>query len=162
MVVSVETLRKLDFFSGLSEDELGQIAHICEERTCQANALWFEEGEQAEYLYVLLSGKVSIQFQFQLMLQPPYRETAVTTVRPGEPFGWSSLVAPGQYTASARCLEASTAFRIKGSDLKALAEENYRLGYKVMKKIAIVAGSRLRETRQKLIREISQAVLDNW
>ena len=161
-MVSLETLRKLDFFSGLSDDELGQIARICEERTCQANELCFEEGEQAEYLYVLFSGKASIQFHFQLLLQPPYRETTVTIIRPGEPFGWSSLVEPGQYTASARCLEESRALRIKGSDLKALAGKNDHLGYQIMKKVAIVAGSRLRETRQKLIREIGQAVLDNW
>lgn len=161
-MVSIETLRKLDFFSGLSDDELRQITPICEERTYQVNEFCFEEGEQAEYLYVLLSGKVSIQFQFQFLLQPPYRETAVTTLRPGEPFGWSSLVAPGQYTASALCLEESKALCIKGLDLEAMAEKDYRLGYRVMRKVAIVAGSRLRETRQKLIRELGQAVLDNW
>jgi CRP-like cAMP-binding protein len=161
-MIPLETLRKLDFFSGLSDDELGQIAHISEERTYQANELCFQEGEQAEYLYVLLSGKVSIQFQFQSLLQPPYRETTVTTVRPGEPFGWSSLVEPGHYTASARCLEASRALCIKGSDLEALAERECCLGYRVMRKAAIVAGSRLRETRRNLIREIGQSVLNNW
>ena len=69
----------------------------------------------------------------------------------GRVFGWSSLVETRQYTSSAVCMEDSKVLTIKGKDLLALLEKMPAAGFVVMRRLAGIASSRLRSTREQLI-----------
>ncbi len=77
-------------------------------------------------------------------------EVTVHTAEEGDVFGWSAVVEPHTYTASARCIEKTEDICIKGSDLTSLFEQNPRMGYIVMRNLSSAVSSRLTDTRQKL------------
>jgi CRP-like cAMP-binding protein len=68
----------------------------------------------------------------------------------GETFGWSALIEPRRYTASAVCLGEVKVLAIDGAKLSKLLEEDLQLGFTVMKKVAEIISSRLRNTRSQL------------
>jgi CRP-like cAMP-binding protein len=68
----------------------------------------------------------------------------------GRTFGWSALIEPRRYTASAVCLGEVKVLAIDRADLMKLLEEDLQLGFTVMKKVAEINSSRLRNTRSQL------------
>jgi len=84
-------------------------------------------------LHLCRSGKVDIVVELS---QPSgVVEVTVHTAEEGDVFGWSAVVEPHTYTASARC---------------SLFEQNPRMGYIVMRNLSSAVSSRLTDTRQKL------------
>ena len=91
-LISTDRLRKVDFLQGLTEGELQSIAHFFEEEDIGAGVTLCEEGARAERLYILEQGRVSIRSKRG-------RQYYIDT--PGKILGWSFLVPPFLYTASA-------------------------------------------------------------
>ena len=82
-------LRQVELFSGLAADDLLQIASVAEERTFGAGDYLFYEGEEGDYMYLVLKGRIRIEVGGQ----------EVTVVGPGKsPRGSSrsSTAAPGR------------------------------------------------------------------
>jgi len=145
-MVPVETLKKLDLFEGLDTDELNAITGLSDVEECGAGTMIFKENDEAKKLYVLLEGKVAIQFEVGR-----HQDANVHTVAPGQAFGWSALVQPYQFTASARCVTDSKVVTVDGYALKKLTDEDCHMGYIILEKLAEVISARLRETRLQLI-----------
>ena len=158
-MVSIDVLREFGLFAGLDDNQLIKVAELCHERTLEEGALHFVQGRKAEELHLCRSGKVDITVQLR---QPWGIEVIVHTIGGGEVFGWSTLVEPHIYTASAKCIERTEEIYIKGLDLLNLFEENPRIGYVVMKNLSAVTSSRLTETRQKLSVEIAASIRKEW
>ena len=86
----------------------------------------------------------------------------VHTAKAGEVFGWSALVKPYVYTASAECVEKVEEVYIKGSELMNLFEQNDHTGYVIMRNLSGHVSSRLTESREKLIKEIANSYNLEW
>ena len=146
-MIAYDDLKRIEFFADLTEGELRAIQEICKEEGYRAGDFIFREDTPAEHLYVLKNGKVSIDIKVT-----SDRYLSVFTVSSfAEPFGWSALVAPFRFSASARCIEDSTIFSIDGKRLMELIERDYRMGFLIMRRIARVISERVRETRLQLI-----------
>lgn len=145
-MVPTTTIKELDIFRSLTAEQLDQIADLSEEKRYKTNDVVFREYTPAEYVYVLLEGRISISVEVGNQ-----KRTSVTTVTPGLIFGWSALVRPHQWTASAVCVEESTVLRIEGSGLRKMMDAHPDVGYKVMERIAQVVSGRLKDTRLQLI-----------
>jgi len=156
-MVALQDLKKFDIFNGLDDTELDEIARLCREHVCEPYSICFTEGSKAEDVYLLREGKVEIELE----LRRPWRRTksTVVTIGPGRVFGWSALVEPGIFTASARSTERAQVITIRGADLIDLFEKNNHIGYVVMKNLSAVIGSRLTRTRQRLLREMEGATV---
>jgi CRP-like cAMP-binding protein len=146
-MVSVQMLRDSDLFGKLSDEKLEQIARLCQEEAYPGRAAILQEDEEAKTLYVLQDGLVTIRIRAAgqeggLMVD------AVNDR--GKTFGWSALIEPRQYTASAVCLSEVKVLAIDGAELMKLLEEDPQLGFMVMKKVAGIISSRLRNTRSQL------------
>ncbi len=63
--------------------------------------------------------------------------------RPGEAFGWSSLVGREVYSASAECVLASKCFRIDKDDFDEVLERKKADGVIFFKRVAGILGERL-------------------
>ncbi|OGP95406.1 MAG: hypothetical protein A2157_18465 [Deltaproteobacteria bacterium RBG_16_47_11] len=59
-VIKIDRLRKVDILEGLAEGELQSIAQYFEEENVNAEVTLCEEGRDADRLYVLEQGRVSI------------------------------------------------------------------------------------------------------
>jgi CRP-like cAMP-binding protein len=75
----------------------------------------------------------------------------VTMVTRGDVFGWSALVEPYVYTASAHCVTPVVVLAFPAHDVLALLRDDSSLCYIIMNRICQVLASRLRATRQQLV-----------
>jgi len=118
-VVKIDRLRKVDILEGLAEEDLRSIAQYFEEENVNAGATLCEEGASAERLYVLEQGKVSISSkkggQYDIDI-------------PGKTVGWSFLVPPFLYTASAVAKTLSKVLVIKSPDFYYVIHKDLRWG----------------------------------
>lgn len=158
-MVSNQVLKEFGLFKGLDDRELSQIAEICHERTLDDDALCFVQGNKATEIHLCLSGKVNIVVKIH---EPWGMEVTVHTAKAGELFGWSALVEPYIYTASAKCQGKVKEIYIKSSDLLKLFGRRHHIGYVVMSNLSAGVSSRLTETREKLTKAIAAASNKDW
>jgi CRP-like cAMP-binding protein len=158
-MVYAKVLKELALFEGLNDTELAKIAGICHERTFDDGAMCFVQGREAVELHLCRNGKVDIQVR---VYEPLGITVIVHTAKVGEIFGWSALVKPCIYTASAKCVGKVEEIYIRSQDLVHLFEENPRIGYTVMRNLSTSISSRLTETREKLTKEVAAAASREW
>ena len=150
-MVSIQVLKGFELFKGLDDSELTKIAELCRERSLDEGALCFVQGRRATELHLCCSGKVHIVLKVYDM------EITVHTVKTGEVFGWSALVEPHIYTASAKCAGKVEEIYIERPDLMNLFEQEPLTGYVVMTNLSALVSSRLTETTETLAKEIAAA-----
>ena len=143
-----QLLSQAEFFEGLSSEQMASIADLCEQTSCQQGEVLFWEGHKAERLYVLAKGEIHISIQLS---SRPERLTMSVIDEPGQIFGWSALVAPYQYTASALCQTDSQFLTIDGQALKQTLEQDPVMGFLLIQHLTEVIGTRLRRTRIALL-----------
>jgi len=158
-MVSTRVLKEFGLFQGLDDSELTKIAELCNERILDEGKLYFEQGKAATELHLCRNGKVDIVVRLR---EPWGIEVTVHKAGRGEVFGWSSLVKPYIYTASAKIVERAEDIYIKASDLNKLFEDNPRIGYIFMSNLSAVISSRLTEYRKKLSVEIADTIKKEW
>jgi Cyclic nucleotide-binding domain len=105
--VTFDRLRKVEFLQGLEDGELEGIVQFFEEEDLAAGVTLCKEGETADRLYVLEQGEVSIRSK---------KGHQYNIDTPGKIVGWSFLVPPFLYTASATTLTPSNLLVIKSPD----------------------------------------------
>jgi CRP-like cAMP-binding protein len=149
-MVNAQVLKGFGLFKGLGDSELDKIAELCKERSFKQGERIFAEGTRATDVHLCRSGKVDIMIWVR---EPWNRNVIVHRAEAGELFGWSALVAPYTYTASAECVESGQEIYIKGSELLDLFDQNTHMGYSVMRNITGDVSARLTQTRQRLSTE---------
>ena len=152
-----QILREYHIFEPLGDAELDNIANISRTKEYEAGATIFTEKSSADELFVLESGKIALQMQLPFSQPQLSKKVTVDIVTPREVFGWSVLVSPYRYTLTAVCLEPTKVLATDGIKLRALIQNNHRMGYEVLSQLIKVVASRLDETCQVLISERSQS-----
>jgi CRP-like cAMP-binding protein len=147
-VLNPEILRTFPFFAGLSEAELKSLSIIANKVSFQRGDLIFKEDDPAHALYLLVDGWVDIVVNTDAQGK---QHELVTTLSPGEIFGWSALVDPFSYTGSAVCASPVEAIDFNGADLLGMFELDPRLCCIIMRKVCQVTADRLRATRLQMV-----------
>ena len=145
----VEVLRNVELFDGATDELLTKVAGIAEEKTFTLGEMIFEEGEKAEWVYILLEGKVRISID--LTSKPTYVTVAMIN-EPNLTFGWSGIVAPYRYTSTGTCEMDTRVLAIPGVQFDEILDEEGDCSCSVMKKLAELISSRLRNSRMVLLR----------
>ena len=132
-------LEQARFFSGLSRPQLERVAALGRARTFPQDTRIYTVGDAVDDFYVLADGVV----RFTLGLGK--RETSAgDIIRRGDVFGWAPLVeGHPRRIATAYCLTACEVVAIDGAALHGLMEADNRLGYAVMKMLAVLLTSEL-------------------
>lgn len=139
-------LENLPFFQGLSEDDLALLAPCFRTLRFRAGALIFDQGEAAEFFYLLVRGEVVIRYK-------PEDGPAITVarVRPGGVFGWSAAMGNPTYTSAAICESDSEALQIRGEALRSLCDNHPQAGKIILERLAAVVAER-QKSRQQVAR----------
>jgi CRP-like cAMP-binding protein len=146
-MISPEFFRRFSFFSFMNDAQLKALAMISEEVTLEINETILEAGQKANLLYILIDGSVSNYCVVSdSNYQGYYKEFFVTEINPGEIFGFSALIEPYEYTATARVSKPGRAIKINARPLRALCEADALLGYNLMREMTRVAVDRLNDT----------------
>ncbi len=146
-MISYDDMKGIDFFKDFTEDELKAVQVICTEESYKAGDIIFNEVTNARYLYILKSGKVSLDIK---VASDKYI-SILTISNFAEPLGWSALVEPFRFSATARCVEDSTIILVDAMKLLELIKNDYRMGFLVMRRVASLISARIRDTRLQLI-----------
>lgn len=161
------TLREADIFYGLTLEQLHRIEGICTEITPQRDTILFEENSRGDEMYIVARGAVEIQIDPAMLgLETDTGPTTVATLRKGQVFGEVVLVDQGLRSASAKVATNNTQLLvIERSDLITLCEQDYELGYMLMRNIATDIAFKIRSTdlmvREQLLWRPSQSHEDN-
>jgi CRP/FNR family cyclic AMP-dependent transcriptional regulator len=146
-VVPPEILQRFSFFPGLSADELNGLSIIARETSFQRGDCIFHEGDTAHALYLLLEGWVDVLINTEARDD---QRALMMTLTAGDIFGWSAVVEPYVYTASAVCASPVKAISLSRVELQALFEIDQGFYCTIVTKICHVIASRLRATRLQM------------
>lgn len=144
-------LSDVGLFKDLPDELLSRIASMSEEFSRSSGETIFQEGDEADRLHILLEGKVSIRVH--LTSRPASVAVAILN-QPYMTFGWSGIVSPYRYTASAMCEEDCRLIAIPGGELIAALEQYPESGFLVMRRVSEIISSRLRNSRLVLLKSL--------
>lgn len=147
-MVSPEVLRRHSLFAGVDPALFKDLAMIADEVSLQAGEWLFHEGDGAEALFLLESGKVDLKIKLD---EAGTRHADLNTLIEGDVIGWSALVEPYEYTLGAVVVADATAIRLDGLSLRRMMASNPEMGYTIMSQLAAALGERLTNLRVQFV-----------
>lgn len=167
-----EALMNFSLFSDVPIDQLKAISDSCDRLEYESGQVIFSRDDQANNLNGVLDGEVELTLTFQdkiLKTEIEYEESIISKIEvlekpivvdtngPGDIFGWSCLVNPKRMTSTARCTTQTNIFSIAAINLKAMFDQNPKLGYLMMGRLAEIISQRLQTRTEKLIEAWGEA-----
>jgi CRP/FNR family cyclic AMP-dependent transcriptional regulator len=148
-------IKEVEIFRDLGPAFMGEIAKQAHEEFYEAGHILFNNGDPAENLYILRQGRVKLFIQEGGSIN-------IIVDKAGGIFGWSALVEPNVYTASAQCEEPTRVIRIKRSHIEEIFQKSPREAYLVMKRLAGVVGLRLVNSYKEILRSRSHTTTPSY
>jgi CRP/FNR family transcriptional regulator, cyclic AMP receptor protein len=143
--MELEKYTHLAFFSGLSTTEIQLLVPLFAPQTWVAGTVVFEQGDCADYLYLLVSGELTIRYKPD---DGPIMN--LTRIQPGGIFGWSAAMGNPTYTSGAVCTLDSEVLRIRGSDLRMLCGKHPELGKVILDRLSAIIAERQRGQQSRV------------
>ncbi len=133
-------LKSVILFNDLEEGMLKKLALITLREHYAEHDYIFRQNEKADKLFAVVKGEVELGITID-----QYRTIRMEMIKPGHIFGFSALIESEQkyYTAYGKAVSDTVVFTWEAGALEKLFNEDYRLGYLFMKKIAWIAKNRL-------------------
>src|SRR5450759_4889161 len=143
--MNLEKYTHLVFFTSLSAAEIQFLAPFFAPQTWVAGTVVFEQGDYAEYLYLVVSGELTIRYKPD---DGPMMN--MTHVQPGGIFGWSAAMGNPTYTSGAVCALDSEVLRIRGADLRMLCGKHPELGKVILDRLSAIIAERQRGQQSRV------------
>jgi CRP-like cAMP-binding protein len=132
---------QIPIFAGLYPAQLAILEEIFELELCFDDAFIFEQGDNADFLYIVVDGEVIIYFK------PDDGEMiTVAVIKNGGVFGWSSAFGSDTYTSGACCTANTKLLKVRGENLKKLRVQHPETGLLILERLAAVVAERMRNT----------------
>lgn len=141
-----ELLKEQAFFQGLGEETIAFISGCGSNVHFEADRFIFHEGEPADFFYVIRSGRVALEVH-----GADRGSLVLDIVGEGDIVGASWLFPPYRWEFDARAVEEVSAVRLDATCLRAKCEEDPRLGYEMMKRVAEIMRRRMQSARMRLL-----------
>jgi CRP-like cAMP-binding protein len=146
-MVDLESLRRFPYFSELSDKELKEIASITTPRSLAAQTQVFGEDDEADFLYLIVKGKVDIQYALA-----EDKTLTIQTLGAGDILVWSSIVEPYTTKALGVTREETSLLAIDAKKLRDILEVDPVLAHTLMHQVAKMLAQRLQIAREKFAR----------
>lgn len=138
----IQFLKSVPFFNELSKWQLKAVSDIVFERNYEANELIFEEGQPGAALFLILSGRVSVEIHRE-------KYTAnLAILEKGAFFGEMALLDETPRSACARALEPTKAIALYRNDLHRMIDSDPQTACQIYRALARIVGDRLRSTNE--------------
>jgi CRP-like cAMP-binding protein len=141
----VETLHEVEFLHDIDPAHLEQLANIGQVCYFDAHEVVFREGETADRVDLVVSGRVALQ-----VCAANTGSKHIVDVGPGELLGWSSLTCHPRFAATAVASKRTHVIQIDGRQLRAICEQDPQFGYEFMRRTMLALAKRLRATWTQL------------
>lgn len=128
MKLTIQDLKQVVVFKNATDDDLHLILSNSVERSVEDGSFFFLQGDEAAYLYILLSGQIKL-----LQSNPNGQQVNLRTIYPFQMFGALGIVrSQAVYPASAQALEDSSALAIKSELLHEMIKTRPYLSFDLM------------------------------
>lgn len=165
-MISTELMRRYPFFAGLNADYKATLAKSAVEFSVDEGHYFFHEGDILDHFYLVLEGTVAIVIEVpdrdevqtltrQLTGNLENRGVMVSTVRPGNIFGWSALIPPHKSTAGAKAQSPCRVASFDCEELRPMCDEDHEFGHLMTQKAAQVIRERLRDMRMESLSKVA-------
>lgn len=139
-----DILLNIELFNGLSDDELHQVAAICQERVLNKGEIFAVQGETGSEFFIITEGLVEILVKDK---QKPSQYRVVANLGIGQIIGKLGLVDQGPRSVTVRAITQPTEVQvIHYIDFLTLCENNSHIGYIVMGNLAADTSFKLRRS----------------
>lgn len=149
-MLSPNELKVFKIFSDLKDDELDKIAPIVNSAEFEENSIVFKEGEPAENIYILTSGKVLLEQRITDKMT-----ITVDTLKSGDFFGIASIMDVNDYTMDAVVAEKTGVLVINSHEFASILSKNPGIGFKVLKQVCFIVKKQADERTDLFVRSIS-------
>ena len=129
-------IQQSDLFWGMDRDFVKAVMDIAVKESREEGDSLFRKGDNANHFYILLTGRVKLAIG-------EAGEVVYIVDHAGEAFGWSSLAELDSYSASAKCMEATTLQRIERQKIQQILENDPANGLIFFKRLTGIIGNRL-------------------
>jgi CRP-like cAMP-binding protein len=127
----IQQLDQTKLFNGLSPLQQAAAGQLFDSINLEARALIFEQGDPAEYLYIVIEGEVMIQYKPD---DGPL--LTIARVKPEGVVGWSAVLGNPLYTSAAVCASAARLLRSRGEDLRRFCERDPETASLLLERLA--------------------------
>jgi CRP/FNR family cyclic AMP-dependent transcriptional regulator len=143
----VALLKSIPWFIELSQRQLETLASLAYERYLAPGEVLFQEGDQPDFLYLVLDGRASVEISV-----PGHGSIRILQAEPLDILGWSVLTpVVRQRTTTVRALTPMRLLAFEGKALQQQCEMDPHLGYVIARRLANVVASQLLVTRLHLM-----------
>ncbi len=135
----LQLLKNVVLFKDLSMRELVMLNSLMHERNYLADEVIFDEGEEGQGLFLVLSGRVKI-------VLPASANTLLLELGPGAFFGEVALLDQSLRTAQARAIEDTQIVVLFRAEFYSLLETHSAIASRISFQLARVLAARLRQS----------------
>jgi CRP/FNR family transcriptional regulator, cyclic AMP receptor protein len=153
---SVERLREIGLFGGLSDEVLQGFSTGLEQLVLEPGAVVFREGEMGRELFVVLDGEIEV-----LKHSRKQHETRVAILGPGDWFGEMSILDVLPRSATVRAIAPTHLLRVTAQELDALYRKDLKSYSLLILNIAREISRRLR-VADGLLAELVANMMDAY
>ena len=133
-------LQGVELFSGLTDEDLDEVAALCNQYVFNDGDVLAAQGEPGEELFIIADGLVEV------VVRGAETPRVVVNLGSGQLIGEMSLVDQGLRSATVRAIQSpTTVYAIQYGDFHDLCEQNTRIGYRVMLNLAADLSFKLRQ-----------------
>lgn len=145
-MISEEKLKEIHYFEHIPNFILKEIAAVAEVKSFEKNDFIVRQHDEANYLYLLCSGRVQFLIRFEgvddLLVGTSEKKHAI--------IGWSAFRIPFRYTASVRCERPCETIQFPSDLINKLCDNHPQFGFLFLRKVASTLSNRLEDTRELL------------
>lgn len=151
---ALDQLAGVELFRDLADAQLRAVAGVLRRRRADAGEAILVEGERSSSAFVLVAGSVETTKRFGAVAPDGAGERQKVLVRLAAPqfFGEIGLLEDAERSATVRAATACELLELRKEDFDRLVEGDLRLGYVLMRNIAVVLIGRLRRTDRDVLK----------
>jgi CRP-like cAMP-binding protein len=138
------------FFQEIPPSVLGKMIRLFKERSFPPGSIILTENRRARRLFLLLQGTVVLSIrrrEEELILE--------VVKKKGSLFGWSALVPPKTYTATAKALEEVRVLIADGTKLERFFQRYPSSGWRFLRRLSSIIATRLARAHSLLADTLS-------
>jgi len=132
-------IQQVELTRGVGKDFVKALTAMSVKEEHEQGAILFRKGESANCAYLLLIGRVHLKMG-------EFGHVVHIVSRPGETFGWSSLVNRDVFSSTAECVEQTNLRKLHRKDLRKLLDKDPVNGLIFFQRLAGMLGDRLLES----------------
>jgi CRP-like cAMP-binding protein len=142
-----ELFQRTELFSGLTPEQVEQIAALSQEAVYNAGDVIIREGDPSTEIYIIGEGMVEVEVSRDTIpdVTGPPQLSSLVRLGQGQMFGEMALMDRGSRSATIRCAQDNTTlYVITHQAFWELCDGDHDIGYVVMRNIAFDLSFKLR------------------